>query len=165
MRLRLSLLSLLATALLGALPASAEGSRQACGAAVEIPAEHMQRLATFAERAGLRQTRAAAGTIWHVHSTGRLPECYLTKRDAEERGWRPGGDLWRSAPGTAIGGDRFGNREGRLPARNRYVEADLDYTGGRRGAARLVFARDTKGRWLIWVTADHYRTFREVPPR
>lgn len=165
MRLRLCLLSLLAAALLGALPALAEGSRQACGAAVEVPAEHAQRLTAFAERTGLRQARAASGTIWHVHSTGRLPECYLTKRDAEGRGWRPGGDLWRSAPGAAIGGDRFGNREGHLPARNRYVEADLDYTGGRRGAARLVFARETKGRWLIWVTTDHYRTFREVPPR
>lgn len=164
MRLRLLLLALLA-ALLGLASARAEGPRQACGAAVDVPAEHARRLAAFAERAGLRQARAAAGTIWHVHSTGRLPECYLTKRDAEERGWRPGGDLWRAAPGTAIGGDRFGNREGHLPPRNRYVEADLDYTGGRRGAARLVFARETKGRWLIWVTTDHYRTFREVPPR
>jgi hypothetical protein len=166
MRSRRPLLALFAAALLGFAPAAAERARpSACGSAVEIPPEHAQRLAAFAERAGLRQTRAAAGTIWHVHSTGRLPECYLTKRDAEERGWRPGGDLWRSAPGTAIGGDRFGNREGHLPARNRYVEADLDYTGGRRGAARLVFARDTKGRWLIWVTTDHYRSFREVPPR
>lgn len=165
MRLRLSLFALLAATLLGLASARAEGPRQACGAAVEVPAEHAQRLAAFAERAGVRQARAAAGAIWHVHSTGRLPDCFLTKRDAEERGWRPGGDLWRVAPGTAIGGDRFGNREGNLPPRNRYVEADLDYTGGRRGAARLVFARETKGRWLIWVTTDHYRTFREVPPR
>ena len=165
MRPGLSLLALLAATLLGLASARAEGPRQACGASVSVPAEHAQRLTAFAERAGLRQARAAAGTIWHVHSTGRLPECYLSKRDAEGRGWRPGGDLWRAAPGTAIGGDRFGNRERRLPARNRYVEADLDYTGGRRGAARLVFARDTKGRWLIWVTTDHYRSFREVPPR
>jgi hypothetical protein len=165
MRFPLPLLALIAAACLGIAPAAAERAREACGAAVEVPAEQARRLAAFAERAGLRHARAAAGTIWHVHATGRLPECYLTKRDAEERGWRPGGDLWRVAPGTAIGGDRFGNREGLLPARNRYVEADLDYTGGRRGAARLVFARDTKGRWLIWVTTDHYRSFVEVPPR
>jgi hypothetical protein len=23
--------------------------------------------------------------------------------------------------------------------------------------------RESKGRWLMWVTTDHYRTFREVP--
>jgi hypothetical protein len=165
MRLPRLLLALLTAALLGFAPAAAERARpSACGTAVDVPAEHAQRLTALAERAGLRQARAAAGTIWHVHATGRLPECYLAKRDAEQRGWRPGGDLWRAAPGTAIGGDRFGNREGRLPPRNRYVEADLDYAGGRRGAARLVFANDTKGRWLIWVTTDHYRSFQEVPP-
>ncbi len=164
MRFPATLFTLLAAALLGLAPAQSEGSRQACGGAVEVPAEHVQRLSAFAERVHLREARAAVGTIWHVHATGRLPDCYLTKRDAEERGWRPGGDLWRVAPGAAIGGDRFGNREGLLPERNRYVEADLDYTGGRRGAARLIFARDTKGRWLLWVTNDHYRSFQEVPP-
>ncbi len=162
--MRFPLFTLLAAALLGFAPAQAEGPREGCGAAIEVPAEHAQRLSAFAERLNLRQVRAAVGTIWHVHETGRLPDCYLTKRDAEERGWRPGSDLWRVAPGAAIGGDRFGNREGLLPERNRYVEADLDYTGGRRGAARLIFARDTKGRWLLWVTNDHYRTFQEVPP-
>jgi len=83
----------------------------------------------------------------------------------EERGWRPGEDLWRVAPGHAIGGDRFGNREGLLPAGNPYVEADLDYAGGRRGPARLIFVRESQGRWLMWVTADHYRSFRAVQPR
>ena len=165
MRSRFPLLGVLAAALLAGAPAGADRPRPpVCGAAVEIPAEHAQRLESYAKRLELRHARAAAGTIWHVHATGRLPACYLTKRDGEERGWRPGRDLWRVAPGTAIGGDRFGNREGRLPARNRYVEADLDYAGGRRGAARLVYARDTRGRWLIWVTTDHYRSFEEVPP-
>jgi len=108
-------------------------------------------------------TVAAARTIWHVHMTGRLPACYLTKRAARDRGWRPGTNLWQVAPGTAIGGDRFSNREGRLPAAYRYVEADLDYRGGHRGAKRLVFARSTRGRWRLWVTVDHYRTFVRVP--
>ena len=163
MRFRLPLLALLAVMLLGAAPAQADRA-PACGAAVEVPAEHAQRLAAFVERLAIRQVRATVGTIWHVHTTGRLPECYLTKRAAEERGWRPGSALWRVAPGAAIGGDTFGNREGRLPARNRYVEADLDYRGGRRGAVRLVFVREGSGRWLIWVTTDHYRSFQEVPP-
>jgi len=143
-----------------AMPAAGQ---EVCGSAVRVPEAEARALAQFAEGVGLKHARAAARTIWQVHTTGRLPDCYLTKRDAEERGWRPGSDLWRGAPGAAIGGDTFGNREGRLPPRNRYVEADLDYAGGRRGAARLVFARETKGRWLMWVTVDHYRSFKEVP--
>jgi guanyl-specific ribonuclease Sa len=60
-----------------------------------------------------------------------------------------------------IGGDRFGNRERRLPeARGRsWREADIDSTCGRRGARRLVFSSDG----LIEVTVDHYETFEEVP--
>lgn len=141
-------------------PAAAE---EVCGSAVSVPEAEARALAPFAERLGLKHQKAAIGTMSHVHATGRLPDCYLAKRQAEERGWRPGSDLWRAAPGHSIGGDNFSNREGMLPARNRYVEADLDYAGGRRGAVRLIFVRDGKGRWLQWVTTDHYRTFHEVP--
>jgi ribonuclease T1 len=147
-----------------ALLAAPAAAQELCGSAMRVPEAEARALTAFAEAQRLKHPRAAAGTIWHVHETGRLPDCYVTKRVAEERGWRPGADLWRAAPGAAIGGDNFGNREGRLPRGNRYVEADLDYAGGRRGAARLVFARETKGRWLLWVTTDHYNTFREVPP-
>jgi hypothetical protein len=143
--------------------ASAACATEPCGSAVAVPAGEEQVLRDFTERAGLKHVRAAVGTMSHIHATGRLPDCYLTKRAAEARGWRPGSDLWRVAPGHAIGGDTFGNREGLLPPRNRYVEADLDYAGGRRGPARLVFVRDGKGRWLQWVTTDHYRSFKEVP--
>ncbi len=109
MRIPATLFTLLAAALLGLAPAQAEDAREACGAAVEVPAEHAQRLSAFAERINLRQVRAAAGTIWPVHATGRLPDCYLTKRDAEESGWRRGGDRWSVPPRTATGGDRLGN--------------------------------------------------------
>jgi len=92
----------------------------------------------------------------------RLPEKFVTKRQARKMGWNPGRDLW-DAPalrGRSIGGDRFENREGILSGRGRKLrEADLDYKGGRRGAKRLVFSGDG-GRW---VTVDHYRTFVEVP--
>lgn len=161
--IRGSLAALLAAATLGAIPAARAETRQVCGTAVEIPAAEARALTAFADKARLRHARAAAGTMWHIHSTGRLPDCYLTKREAERQGWRPGSDLWRSVPGAAIGGDRFGNREGQLPAGGRYVEADLDYAGGRRGAARLVFVRDSKGRWEQWVTVDHYQSFTKVP--
>jgi ribonuclease T1 len=152
----------LAAVFLAALSAPA-AAEEVCGTAIEVPAAETRAFAPFAERLGLKYPRAAVGTISHVHATGRLPDCYLTKRAAEERGWHPGADLWRRAPGHSIGGDSFGNREGLLPARNRYIEADLDYAGGRRGAARLIFVRESKGRWLMWVTTDHYRSFQEVP--
>lgn len=150
-------------AAIAALAATPAASAESCGSAVAVPEEQARALAPFADKLRLKYPRAAVGTMSHVHATGRLPDCYLTKHAAEERGWRPGSDLWRVAPGHAIGGDSFGNRERLLPARNRYVEADLDYAGGRRGAARLIFVRESKGRWLMWVTTDHYRTFREVP--
>ena len=91
-----------------------------------------------------------------------LPPKFVTKRAAQSQGWKPGTDLW-SVPGlrgASIGGDRFRNREGRLPARRQWREADLDYRGGRRGSKRLVFSEDGQR----FVTVDHYRTFTEIPP-
>ncbi len=92
-----------------------------------------------------------------------LPAKFVTKREAQSAGWRPGKDLWSvpSLSGRSIGGDHFGNREGRLPnaAKRKWKEADLDYKGGKRGAKRLVFSNDG----LRMVNVDHYATFREVP--
>lgn len=95
-------------------------------------------------------------------SNRKLPPKFLTKRQARKRGWRPGRDLWKvpDLRGKSIGGDRFQNREGKLPdGGRRWREADLDYKGGRRGAKRLVYSDD--GRRM--VTVDHYDTFTEVP--
>ncbi len=90
----------------------------------------------------------------------RLPEKFVTKNDAQRLGWRPGKDLWSVAAlyGKSIGGDRFGNREGRLPGGN-WHEADLDYKGGHRGAKRLVYSSGGLRR----VSVDHYQTFIEIP--
>jgi hypothetical protein len=110
----------------------------------------------------LRDVDGFVATVKSIRETGRLPrERYLDKDAAEKAGWRPGADLCRVAPGKAIGGDRFWNREGRLPnaANRRWTEADLDYACGRRNAKRLVFSSDR----LIFVTLDHYESFREVP--
>lgn len=99
----------------------------------------------------------------------RLPSYYIKKGDAKRRGWNPRkGNLWQVLPGRVIGGDRFGNREKRLPrnrcgSHTRWTEADYDYRGGRRGAKRLVFCF-TKGRKKLYLykTENHYRTFQEV---
>ncbi len=106
--------------------------------------------------------RELADVLRTLNSTNnkKLPPKFVTKREAQEQGWRPGRNLW-SVPalkGGSIGGDKFRNREGRLPVRS-WREADLDYKGGHRGGKRLIFSRDGER----FVTVDHYRTFVEVP--
>jgi len=103
-----------------------------------------------------------AATLQSLNESGRLPDSYVTKREAGNAGWRPGKPLW-SVPGLqgkSIGGDRFGNFERRLP-KGDWREADLDYRGGKRGAKRLIFAPRRDGK--RFVTVDHYATFQEVP--
>lgn len=93
----------------------------------------------------------------------KLPEKFITKSRARKLGWKPGEDLWASGrlKGKSIGGDGFGNREGRLPNGKRiWHEADLGYAGGRRGPKRIVYSNDGLRR----ITVDHYKTFKEVPP-
>ncbi len=116
----------------------------------------------FAREMRLNDIDGFVATVEAIRTTGRLPaDRYVDKDDAAKLGWRPGGDLCRVAPGKAIGGDRFSNREKRLPeaAGRRWTEADLDFACGRRNAKRLVFSSDR----LIYVTVDHYSSFREVP--
>ncbi len=93
----------------------------------------------------------------YIHTYGHLPENFITKREARELGWS-GGSLEPYAEGCSIGGDRFGNREGRLPdAEGRiYTECDIDTRGAEaRGAKRIVFSNDG----LVYYTGDHYETF------
>jgi ribonuclease T1 len=115
----------------------------------------------FAREMRLADVDGFVETVRSVRETGRLPARYIDKNAAAKLGWRPGDDLCRVAKGRSIGGDRFANREGRLPAASgrRWTEADLDFDCGRRNARRLVFSSDR----LIYVTVDHYETFREVP--
>lgn len=100
--------------------------------------------------------------VQSIRTTGRLPEKFVTKKEAKELGWRPGSDLAKVAPGKSIGGDRFGNFEKRLPHKKgrQWFEADLGFKKGKRGAKRLLYSSDK----LIYVTTDHYKTFTEVPP-
>lgn len=94
----------------------------------------------------------------YLHIYGKLPDNYMTKREAEDIGWDPGkGNLEDVAPGKSIGGSRFGNREGLLPEKDgrSYYECDIDYDGGYRGGKRIVYSNDG----LIYYTEDHYNTF------
>jgi len=131
--------------------------------AVAVPGEGREHsLRDFAAAIGLRDIDGFVETVTSLREYRRLPHRYLTKSEARSLGWRPGDDLCRVAPGRAIGGDRFGNRERRLPDApgRRWREADLDFACGRRGPWRLTWSDDG----LIFVTPDHYATFRQVPP-
>lgn len=94
----------------------------------------------------------------YINKYDKLPKNYITKNKAKELGWiSKKGNLWEVAPGMAIGGDKFSNREGKLPKKNgrQYYECDVNYNGGHRGPERLVFSNDG----LIYYTDDHYNTF------
>lgn len=87
-----------------------------------------------------------------------LPEFYLTKSEARRQGWVASkGNLCEVLPGKAIGGDKFSNRERKLPQGNKYFEADVNYICGRRNADRIVFTKQGE----VWLTHDHYKTFQK----
>ena len=93
----------------------------------------------------------------YIHTYGHLPSNFVTKKEAQAKGWE-GGSLEDYFPGCSIGGDKFGNREGLLPSKKgrTYTECDIDTKGKKsRGAKRIVFSNDG----LIYYTGDHYETF------
>ena len=93
----------------------------------------------------------------YIHTYGRLPDNFITKKEAQALGW-PGGSLEPYAPGKCIGGSRFGHYEGLLPEKEgrTYTECDIDTLGAEsRGAKRIVFSNDG----LIYYTGDHYESF------
>lgn len=97
--------------------------------------------------------------ILYLDEYNHLPDNYITKKEAQALGWE-GGPVGEYLEGAAIGGDRFGNREGLLPENNgrKYTEADIDTDGASsRGAKRLVFSNDG----LYYYTDDHYESFTE----
>lgn len=159
------LLTLLGAFLAAGLAEAGRAQGAVCGSDLYGPAVASEPLQRFATGLGIEYPAVFAKVVRYLDAEGTLPPCYLTKARAQQAGWSPGADLWAHAPGAAIGGDRFGNLERRLPAQynGQYVEADLDYDGGRRGAHRLIYVRNRRGSGLIWVTTDHYRSFHQVP--
>ena len=96
----------------------------------------------------------------YVHTYGRLPKNFITKEAAQKLGWS-GGGLDGYADGKCIGGDYFGNYEGKLPKKNgrKYTECDIDTLHAKsRGAKRIIFSNDG----LIFYTEDHYETFEQL---
>lgn len=101
-----------------------------------------------------------AVVVAYVKAHGKLPDNYITKREARAHGWNPSaGNLCDVLPGRAIGGDVFTNRERSLPASKGRIwyEADLNYNCGNRNADRILFSSDG----LVYVTHNHYKTFEQ----
>ena len=98
--------------------------------------------------------------VLYLDTYGHLPENYITKDEARALGWE-GGSVEVYQEGAAIGGDRFGNREGLLPEQTgrSYTECDINTDGAdSRGAERLIFSNDG----LYFYTSDHYASFTEL---
>ena len=98
--------------------------------------------------------------VLYLYLYEELPDNYITKSEAKKLGWE-GGSVEKYQEGAAIGGDRFGNKEGLLPEADgrTYTECDIDTDGeDSRGAKRLVFSSDG----LYFYTEDHYESFEEV---
>ena len=84
----------------------------------------------------------------------------ISRRTRPALGWE-GGSVEVYQEGAAIGGDRFGNREGLLPEQTgrSYTECDINTDGAdSRGAERLIFSNDG----LYFYTSDHYASFTEL---
>lgn len=104
------------------------------------------------------QLTAEKTVIDYVKQNHKLPGYYITKNEARNKGWDPAkGNLCDVLPGKAIGGDRFGNREGNLPKDEVYYEADVNYHCGNRNADRVIFTGNGK----VYLTKNHYKSFEE----
>ena len=99
----------------------------------------------------------------YLFEYGKLPDYFLTKREAQAKGWDSQYNYVSDvAPGMSIGGDYFGNYEKKLPVvqGRKYYEADCFYRGGKRNAYRIIYSNDGH----VWYTGDHYNTFTELFP-
>lgn len=97
----------------------------------------------------------------YLNTYNKLPSNFITKKEAAELGWESEkGNLWEVTDEMSIGGDYFGNREGLLPKKDgrKWFECDVNYSGGYRGAERIVFSNDG----LIYYTDDHYDSFTQL---
>lgn len=89
-----------------------------------------------------------------IHQFDRLPDNYIIKSQANQQGWSTRDKTY------VVGGNRFGNREGRLPKKKgrQYYEADVQAGySHHRGPERIIYSNDG----LIFYTDDHYDSFQQ----
>jgi len=112
----------------------------------------------LSDQSSIEQLTEEKTVISYVKQNHKLPEYYITKNEARKQGWNPSrGNLCEILPGKAIGGDKFGNREGRLPDGEKYFEADVNYHCGGRNADRIIYTQNGD----VYLTKNHYKSFEK----
>ena len=114
--------------------------------------------------AGYATKDGVNGADYWLYYKHKLPEYYLTKKQAIALGWKTElGNLADVAPQKMIGGISYKNKNGHLPSApgRMWYEADISYSSGFRGKDRILYSNDG----LIFVTCDHYATFYEISKR
>lgn len=114
-----------------------------------------------AHYAGTATNKGENGADWWLKWIGKLPDYYITKAEARNKGYIPEtGNLADVAPGKMLAKGVYKNKNGHLPQAvgRTWNEADINYTGGYRGMERIVYSNDG----LVFVTYDHYRTFQVI---
>lgn len=111
--------------------------------------------------AGTATVEGLLGADYTIKNRKKLPQNYISKKEAKAKGWKSLlGNLRIALPEATIGGDLYQNKEGKLPQKvgRVWYEADVNYLGGYRNSHRLVYSNDG----LIFITYDHYLTFYEI---
>ena len=111
--------------------------------------------------AGTVTRKGAEGADWWLKYKGKLPDYYISLDEARKQGWdSQTGNLHIKCPGKMIFRGVFQNRKGTLPSAPGRVwyEADINYSFGHRNKERILFSNDG----LMFVTKDHYYTFKEI---
>ncbi len=120
--------------------------------------DHNPSSSTTTSDGTIEQLTEESRVIAYIKENHRLPDYYITKKEAKKQGWIPSqGNLCEALPGKAIGGDFFSNRERQLPQGVQYFEADVNFVCGRRNTDRLIYTQ--QGR--VWITHNHYKSFEE----
>ena len=112
-------------------------------------------------KSGTATTKGLDGADWTLKYNSKLPDHYLTNKQAKSNGWKPKlANLSTTCPEKMIFGGKYENRDSHLPSKNGRIwyEADINYKVGYRNNQRLVYSNDG----LIFVTYDHYKTFFEI---
>lgn len=112
-------------------------------------------------KAGTATFNEKNGADWVVKNEGKLPNYYITKKEALKRGYKQAdGNLSEVAPNMMLTKGIYKNTNKHLPSSENRVwyEADLNYREGFRNSQRLLFSNDG----LIFVTFNHYKTFYEI---
>lgn len=111
------------------------------------------------KKAGTATQKGVDGADFYLKYLKKLPDYYVLKAFALSEGCKSTYKFIENAvPGKMIGGDLYKNKNGKLPQKGKWYEADLDYTKGYRNSKRILWSDDG----LIFVSYDHYQTFYEI---